>query len=239
MPCSAPLRQPPCSSIAQRRRQLLAGRSEAALHQGLALAQERAILGEEAFLDSILHDMGEFLLRQPGRERGHDKGREPKIQGRIKSHGAVRAELQDLTTESAPEALQAASSRARATTRLGFSSAAMATTRPTTWTCSGLLGMNIKLLGVPGPKLLDDEKTNARLGLVQRLDRMPHPDVRADAQLQGEILRGTPLFYFFNRQSRTSWTSPDAAAVEPHPEQPRPSAITSAARPICSAKARP
>jgi hypothetical protein len=29
--------------------------------ESLGVAQERAVLGEEAFLDSILHDMGELL----------------------------------------------------------------------------------------------------------------------------------------------------------------------------------
>ena len=161
--------------------------------ESLGLAQERGILGEEAFLDSILHDMGE-LLRQA--EAG-SAGRERSEKGRTKSHGAVRATVQ--VRDDLPEALQRGLFVRPRSYRAWIQFSSQGTGHGRDIDTLGPLSMNIKLLGVPGAKLLDDERhthdlmtTSAPTGLT--------PDVRADAQLQGEILRGTPLFYFFNQQ---------------------------------------
>lgn len=162
--------------------------------ENLPLAQERAILGEEAFLDSILHDMGELMRLAEARD---SVGEPRKPQARTKSHGAVRAVVQ--VRDDVPEALQRGLFARPKSYRAWVQFASQGAGHGRDIDMLGPLSMNIKLLGVPGAKLLDDEQhthdlmaTSAPTGVT--------PDVRADAQLQGELLRGTPLFYFFNRQ---------------------------------------
>ena len=59
----------------------------------------------------------------------------------------------------------------------------------------GFVSCAIKLMGVPGPKLLDDEKlTQDFLSICT--PTFVTPDTRANAKLQSWILKGRPLFYF-------------------------------------------
>jgi hypothetical protein len=187
----------------------------------LGLAQERGVLGEEAFLDSILHDMGE-LLRQLDARVGTKEPRVGFLEtmlrartcphassvvsagnafklncNRFKSHGAVRAELR--VHEDLPESLQRGLFAHPRSYRAWVQFASAAAPGARDLDVLAPLAMNVKLLGVPGPKLLDDERHTHDL-IASSVPTSATPDVRADAQLQGEILRGTPLFYFFNRQ---------------------------------------
>jgi hypothetical protein len=53
-------------------------------------------------------------------------------------------------------------------------------------------------MGVPGPKLMEDEKlTQDFFGIST--PTFISPDVVSNAQLQAWILKGTPIFYFLNR----------------------------------------
>jgi hypothetical protein len=64
----------------------------------------------------------------------------------------------------------------------------------------GVLSFAIKLMGVPGPKLLDDEKhTQDFLGIS--VPTFTTPDTRANARLQEWIGKGRPLFYFTEPRS--------------------------------------
>gem|GEM_PF-182253 len=165
--------------------------------QGVGLAQERAILGEEAFLDSILHDMGEWLTRHPAHLGASEKGRERTGCSSIKTHGAVRAELE--VRRDLPEAMRQGLFARPRSYRAWVQFTSHGSNQARDLELLGPLGMNIKLLGVPGAKLLDDERYTHDL-ITTSTPTWATPDVRADAQLQGEILRGTPLFYFFNRR---------------------------------------
>jgi hypothetical protein len=51
-------------------------------------------------------------------------------------------------------------------------------------------------MGVPGPKLLEDE-TGTQDFLSVCTPTFVTPNVVVNADLQREILRGTPVFYFF------------------------------------------
>ncbi len=170
----------------------------------VGLAEERAMPGEEAFLDSILHDMGELLRQVEDETRAREPaGPAESLHGalklnssRSKCHGAVRAELS--IHDDLPPPLQhglfARPRRYRAWVQFTTCGAPHAPDLE----LLAPLNMNVKLLGVPGPKLLDDERHTHDL-IASSVPTSATPDVRADAQLQGEILRGTPLFYFFNR----------------------------------------
>jgi hypothetical protein len=117
--------------------------------------------------------------------------------GRVKSHGAVRGELR--VRDDLPEFMQRGLFARPRNYRAWVQFSSPGSEQARDLELLSPLGMNIKLLGVPGLKLLDDERHTHDL-IATSVPTAATPDVRADAQLQGEILRGTPLFYFFNRQ---------------------------------------
>src|SRR5678816_3725844 len=62
----------------------------------------------------------------------------------------------------------------------------------------GFMSVSIKLMGVPGPKLMDEEKfTQDMFGVSP--PTFVTPDVRANAQLQIESLKNASIYYFVNR----------------------------------------
>jgi hypothetical protein len=61
----------------------------------------------------------------------------------------------------------------------------------------GILSIGIKLMGVPGRKLLDDEQFTQDFTGISA-PTFTTPDVKENAKLQAAIRRGTPLFYFIN-----------------------------------------
>ena len=61
----------------------------------------------------------------------------------------------------------------------------------------GVVSISAKLMGVPGPKLLDDERFTQDFTGISA-PTFTTPDVRENAKLQAASLRGTPLFYFIN-----------------------------------------
>lgn len=156
----------------------------------LGLAEERPLLGEEVFLDSILHDM-ELSWREG--ETSHVAS----CATALKLHGLVRAEL--TIRKDLPEALRRGVFARPRTYRAYVRFSTLAASGLHDLTALGPLQMSVKLLGVHGEKLLDEEKHTQDF-VTSTQPTQPTPDVRADSQLQGEILRGTPLFYFFNRR---------------------------------------
>ena len=61
----------------------------------------------------------------------------------------------------------------------------------------GFMSMSVKLMGVPGPKLLDDERFTQDLFGVST-PTFVTPDTRANAQLQRWSLKNASAFYFAN-----------------------------------------
>ncbi len=62
---------------------------------------------------------------------------------------------------------------------------------------SGILSIGIKLMGVPGEKLLPDEKCDSGLYRDQ-LSHLHHAEHRRELKLQQQIYARTPVFYFLN-----------------------------------------
>src|SRR5260370_27972064 len=61
----------------------------------------------------------------------------------------------------------------------------------------GFMSISIKLMGVPGPKLMDEEKfTQDMFGVSP--PTFVTPDTKANAQLQIESLKNAQIFYFLN-----------------------------------------
>src|SRR5207253_1450744 len=61
----------------------------------------------------------------------------------------------------------------------------------------GFMSIGIKLMGVPGPKLMEEEKfTQDMLGVSTPTFVTPH--TKANVQLQIESFRNTQIYYFLN-----------------------------------------
>jgi hypothetical protein len=155
---------------------------------GLALAEEKAQPDEEAHLDDIITTFTAQMKRlwNPGYvERG----------GNTKTHGIVRAELtvRDDLPENLRRGIFAEPRSYRAWVR--YSGPGPYVTPDIDDV--GFLSMSIKLLGVGGPKLLDDEKfTQDLLGIST--PTFVTPNTRANAQLQHWSYKNAQVFYFVN-----------------------------------------
>ena len=116
----------------------------------LALAEERPLPGEEEFVDSIIASFQAQMrgLWKPG---GFERG------GNTKTHGIVRAEFivhDGLPAAAAARHLRRAARPIRAWVR--FSGPGPYITPDIDDV--GFMSISIKLMGVPGPKLMDEEK---------------------------------------------------------------------------------
>jgi hypothetical protein len=156
--------------------------------EGLGIAEERAQADEEAHLDAIIATFKAQMHRlwNPGHyERG----------GNTKTHGIVRAELsvRDDLPENMRRGIFATPRTYRAWVR--FSGPGPYVTRDIDDV--GFMSMTIKLMGVPGPKLIDDERfTQDLLGIST--PTFVTPDTRANARLQYWSYRNASIFYFLN-----------------------------------------
>ena len=156
--------------------------------EGFKLAEERPIPDEEAHLDSIIgsFDRQMRLLWKPGSfERG----------GNTKTHGLVRAEF--IVHEGLP-------------THLRHGIYATPRTFPAWVRFSGpgpyitpdiddvgFMSISIKLMDVPGPKLMDEEKFTQDMFGVSTATFVT-PDTRANAHLQLANLQNASIFHFVN-----------------------------------------
>jgi hypothetical protein len=153
---------------------------------GLALAQEKAIEGEGALVAEIIASMSRYLRQHytPGHaERG----------GNTKTHGVVRGQLEihDGLPAGLRHGLFAQPGRHPAWVRFGGPGPAS----PPDIEDVGVLSLGLKVMGVPGPKLLDDERFTQDFSAIST-PVFTTPDLRANARLQAAIGRGLPLFYF-------------------------------------------
>ena len=155
--------------------------------EGLALAEERALPGEEAALDSIIATMGTYMRR-------HYRPGEFQRAGNTKTHGVVRGEF--IVRDDVPAHLRHGVFATPRTFRAWVRFSGPGPDSPADIDDVGFVSCAIKLMGVPGPKLLDDEQLTQDF-LAVCTPTFVTPNVVANAVLQKEILRGTPVFYFF------------------------------------------
>jgi len=155
---------------------------------GLALAEERIQPNEEEHLQDIIDTFTAQLrgLWKPGYfERGSN----------TKTHGVVRAELtvRDDLPQSMRHGLFAEPRTYLAWVR--FSGPGPYVTPDIDDV--GFMSIGVKVMGVPGPKLLDDEQfTQDLLGLCT--PTFVSPETRSNAQLQHWSLKNAAPFYFMN-----------------------------------------
>ena len=159
-------------------------------NEGLKLAEEKLLPGEEEFVDSIIASFNQQMraLWKPG---GFERG------GNTKTQGIVRAEF--IVHDGLPPALRhgiyAQPRSYPAWVR--FSGPGPYVTPDIDDV--GFMSISVKLMDVPGPKLMDEERfTQDMFGVSP--PTFVTPDVRANAQLQLESLKNAQIFYFFNLQ---------------------------------------
>jgi len=157
-------------------------------NEGLKIAEERPIPDEDAYVDQIIDSFQKQmkLLWKPG---GFERG------GNTKTHGIVRAEF--VVHEGLPaqfrHGIYAEPKTYRAWVR--FSGPGPYITPDIDDV--GFMSISIKLMGVPGSKLMEEEKfTQDMFGVSP--PTFVTPDVNANAQLQVESLKNTQIFYFVN-----------------------------------------
>ena len=153
---------------------------------GLALAQEKPIVGEDALVADIIANMAQYM-RQNYTAGTAERG------GNTKTHGVVRGELviHDGLPANLRHGLFEQPRRYPAWVRFGGPGPAL----PPDIEDVGVLSIGVKVMGVPGPKLMEDERfTQDFSGISTPV--FTTPDLRENAKLQAAIGRGLPLFYF-------------------------------------------
>lgn len=156
--------------------------------EGFRLAEERVQPDEEAHLQDIIDSFNAQMkgLWKPGYfERG----------GNTKTHGVVRAEftvLPDL-----PKHMRVGIFAEPQTYPAWVRYSGPGPYVTTDIDDVGFMSMSIKLMGVPGPKLLEQEQHTQDL-FGTSAPTFSTPDTRANAQLQHWSLKNAQLFYFLN-----------------------------------------
>ena len=157
-------------------------------NEGLQLAEEKLLPDEEAFLDSIINSFTaqmQKLWKPGGMERG----------GNTKTHGICRGEfiVHDNLPPQFRHGIYAKPQTFPAWVR--FSGPGPYITPDIDDV--GFMSISIKLMGVPGPKLVDTEKFTLDMFGVST-PTFVTPDTKANAQLQIESLKNAQIFYFIN-----------------------------------------
>ncbi len=155
---------------------------------GLKIAEEKLLPNEEAHLDSIIDSFDKQLrgLWKPGQyERG----------GNTKTHGIVRGEF--IVHDGLPTELRHGIYAQPRTYRAWVRFSGPGPYITPDIDDVGFMSISIKLMGVPGPKLMDDEKFTQDMFGVST-PTFVTPDTEANAQLQIESVKNAQIFYFLN-----------------------------------------
>ena len=157
-------------------------------NEGLKIAEESPLPDEEACLDSIVDSFQQQMraLWKPG---GFERG------GNTKTHGIVRAEF--IVHDGLPDEIRHGVFAQPRTYRawVRFSGPGPYVTPDIDDV--GFMSISIKLMGVPGPKLMDEEKFTQDMFGVST-PTFVTPNTRANADLQKWSVKNAQIFYFLN-----------------------------------------
>ena len=157
-------------------------------NEGLRIAEEKLLPEEEIFLDSII-DTFEKQMRKLWKPGGMERG------GNTKTHGIVRGEF-IVHDNLAPEFRHGVYAQPQTFPAwVRFSGPGPYITPDIDDV--GFMSISIKLIGVPGPKLMEEEKATLDMFGVST-PTFVTPDTRANAQLQIESLKNAQIYYFLN-----------------------------------------
>ena len=156
--------------------------------EGLAIAEERLLPDEESFTDSIVKSFTRQMtdLWKPG---GFERG------GNTKTQGIVRGEFRvhDDIPPHMKRGIYAEPRTFRCWVR--FSGPGPYVTPDIDDV--GFMSISIKLMGVPGPKLMDEEQHTLDMFAVST-PTFVTPDAKCNAALQRESVKNAQIFYFVN-----------------------------------------
>jgi hypothetical protein len=155
--------------------------------EGFKLAEERALPGEEASIDSIIEAFATYM-RKNYRPGEYQRG------GNTKTHGLVRGEF--TVRDDIPPHMQRGIFATPKTYPAWVRFSGPGPDMPADIDDVGFVSCAIKLMGVPGEKLVEDEKFTQDF-ITVCTPTFVTPDINANAWLQVHSFRGTPVFYFF------------------------------------------
>ena len=157
-------------------------------NEGLKIAEEKLFSDEEAFLDSIISSF-ETQMRLLWKPGGFERG------GNTKTHGIVRGDfvVHDNLPAEFRHRIYAEPHAYRAWVR--FSGPGPYITPDID--DPGFMSISIKLMGVSGPKLMEEEKLTLDMFGVST-PTFVTPDTKANAQLQIESVKNASIYYFLN-----------------------------------------
>jgi hypothetical protein len=152
------------------------------------IAEERIQPGEEQHLQTMIDSIREYMTQHwpPG---NYQRG------GNTKTHGVVRGEV--TVREDLPPRFRHGVFAEPRTYRAWVRFSGPGPDWPKDIDDVGFASCSIKLMGVPGPKLMDDEKFTQDFTSVCT-PTFVTPDTQANAKLQQWIVKGTPFFYFID-----------------------------------------
>lgn len=158
-------------------------------NEGLELAEEKNYAYEEESLEAIIDLMADQMRGnfEPGRyERG----------GNTKTHGLVRATV--TVRDDLPVHMRHGIFAAQRTYPAYIRFSGPGPDEPPDIRDVGFVSMAIKLMDVPGPKLMEEEEKHTQDMPAVCTPTFVTPDTRANARLQYWSLLDLPLFYFLD-----------------------------------------
>jgi len=156
--------------------------------EGLGIAEERIDADEEASLQGMIDTMREHLLQDfpPG---GMERA------GNTKTHGLVRAEF--IVHEDVPERMRHGIFASPRSYRAWVRFSGPGPHAGPDIDDVGFVSMSVKLMGVDGPKLMEDERFTQDFTAVCT-PTFVTPDTRENVKLQEWSRRHLPIWYFLN-----------------------------------------
>ena len=156
--------------------------------EGLKIAEEKLLPNEEAYVDSIIQSF-QAQMKSLWKAGLFERG------GNTKTFGIVRGEF--IVHKDLPENLRRGIYAEPRTYKAWVRFSGPGPYITPDIDDVGFMSISIKLMGVPGPKLMDEEKfTQDMFGVSP--PTFVTPDTEANAQLQKESLKNTQIFYFVN-----------------------------------------
>lgn len=156
--------------------------------EGLGLAQEKIHPWEEESLDAIIQLMSEQM-------RGHFPPGKFERGGNTKTHGLVRASV--TVRDDVPERMRRGIFATQRSYPAWVRFSGPGPDVPRDIQDVGFVSMAIKLMDVPGPKIMDDEQFTQDLICICT-PTFVTPNSRENAKLQDWSLRDMPIYYFLN-----------------------------------------
>lgn len=157
-------------------------------NDGLGIAEERLLPNEAEYLESITTTF-EKQVRGLWKAGGFERG------GNTKTHGMIRGEF--IVHDDIPPEMKVGIFARPQTFRTWVRFAGPGPYVTPDIDDIGFMSISLKLMGVPGPKLMDDEQFTMDMTGVST-PTFVTPDTNANAQLQRESLRNAQVLYFIN-----------------------------------------